>query len=85
MKIVKVAKAETFRRTNINTGWGHTFSEPVNTKSTFINITVGMRIPGIVRTGRYTGTATYANRAFNNDNSSLGKSACPGWAASDAR
>jgi hypothetical protein len=54
-------------------------------ESTFINIPVGMRIPGIIRTGGYTGTTTNAFVVGNQHHTAFGIMAGAGRAASYTR
>jgi hypothetical protein len=53
----------------------------VQAESTFINIPVGMRIPGIVRTGSYTGTTANAFFGSNQNHTAFGIVAGTGRAA----
>ena len=85
LRIIHVTEIHTFCRADRNTGRKFSILQAMITKSTFINIPVGMYIPCIIRAGYYTGAAADAFIFRNLYDAPLFIMAGTGGAASYAR
>jgi hypothetical protein len=80
--IVKIAKVHTMSRANRNACGEFSFLNPVNTKCTFISVTIGINKARIIGAGSQTSFAADTLVMFNQDNrSGFMNMAGPGRAA----